>query len=85
MSISNRIITAEKAAENAEQMNRRTGVIIGAAIEVHRLLGPGLLVLNSLNILNKSHEQLLAARIKNTLITRWANYYSPLRALRSQR
>lgn len=43
MSISNRIITAEQAAENAEQMNRLTGVIIGAAIEVHRLLGPGLL------------------------------------------
>lgn len=43
MSILNRIITAEETAENAEQMNRLTGAIIGAAIEVHRLLGPGLL------------------------------------------
>lgn len=43
MSILNRIITAEKTAESAEQMNRLTGIIIGAAIEVHRILGPGLL------------------------------------------
>jgi hypothetical protein len=39
----NRIITAEKAAESAEQMNALTGIIIGAAIEVHRFLGSGLL------------------------------------------
>ncbi len=38
----NRILTAEKAAENAEKMNALTDVIIGAAIEVHRVLGPGL-------------------------------------------
>ena len=43
MSILDRIITAEKTAENAEQVNRLTGMIIGAAIEVHRFLGPGLL------------------------------------------
>ncbi len=43
MSILNKIITAEKAAESAEQMNALTGIIIGAAIEVHRFLGPGLL------------------------------------------
>jgi GxxExxY protein len=41
--ILNKIITAEKAAESAEQMNALTGIIIGAAIEVHRILGPGLL------------------------------------------
>jgi PD-(D/E)XK nuclease superfamily len=39
----NKIITAEKTAESAEQMNTFTGIIIGAAIEVHRFLGPGLL------------------------------------------
>lgn len=39
----NRIIITEKAAENTEQTNILTGVIIGAAIEVHRILGPGLL------------------------------------------
>jgi GxxExxY protein len=43
MDILNRITTAEKTAENAEQINRLTGMIIGAAIEVHRFLGPGLL------------------------------------------
>ncbi len=43
MSILNKIVTAEKAAESAEQMNALTGIIIGAAIEVHRFLGPGLL------------------------------------------
>ena len=39
----NKIITAEKTAESAESMNALTGIIIGAAIEVHRFLGPGLL------------------------------------------
>lgn len=39
----NKITTAEIAAESAEQMNTLTGIIIGAAIEVHRFLGPGLL------------------------------------------
>ncbi len=43
MSTSNKIITAEKASETAEQLNTLTGIIIGAAIEVHRILGPGLL------------------------------------------
>ena len=42
MSILNKI-TAEKTAENAEKMNTLTGIIIGASIEVHRFLGPGLL------------------------------------------
>lgn len=35
-------ITAEHA-ESAEKINRLTEIIIGAAIEVHRNLGPGLL------------------------------------------
>ena len=43
MSILNEKITAEKASESAEELNRLTGIIIGAAIEVHRILGPGLL------------------------------------------
>jgi len=38
----NSTITAEHA-ENAEEINRLTEIIIGAAIEVHRNLGPGLL------------------------------------------
>src|SRR5262245_14486988 len=42
MSILNKI-TAEKTAESAEKMNTLTGIIIGAFIEVHRFLGPGLL------------------------------------------
>jgi len=37
------IITAEKAAENTAKMNALISVIIGAAIEVHRALGPVLL------------------------------------------
>jgi len=36
-------LTAEKTAESAEEMNTLTGIIIGASIEVHRILGPGLL------------------------------------------
>ena len=43
MNNEHRIITAEKAAESAEEMKTLTGIIIGAAIEVHRILGPGLL------------------------------------------
>ena len=43
MSILSRINTAEKKAETAEEMNTLTGTIIGAAIEAHRILGPGLL------------------------------------------
>ncbi|MCE5293244.1 MAG: GxxExxY protein [Chlamydiales bacterium] len=43
MSILNKINTAEKTAESIEELNRLTGIIIGAAIEVHRILGPGLL------------------------------------------
>ncbi len=39
----NKIITAEKTAECREQINSLTGTIIGAAIDVHRILGPGLL------------------------------------------
>ncbi len=39
----NKKFTAEKTAESAEELNTLTGIIIGAAIEVHRLLGPGLL------------------------------------------
>lgn len=39
----NKKFIAEKTSENAEQLNALTGIIIGAAIEVHRLLGPGLL------------------------------------------
>ena len=42
MSILNSTITAE-SAESAEEINRLTEIIIGAAIEVHRNLGPGLL------------------------------------------
>jgi len=38
----NSTITAEPA-ESAEEINRLTEIIIGAAIEVHRNLGPGLL------------------------------------------
>jgi GxxExxY protein len=38
----NSTITAEHA-ENAEEINKLTEIIIGAAIEVHRNLGPGLL------------------------------------------
>jgi GxxExxY protein len=41
-SILNSTITAENA-ESAEEINRLTELIIGAAIEVHRNLGPGLL------------------------------------------
>ena len=40
----NKVITAEKTAEkNTEETNVLTGKIIGAAIEVHRFFGPGLL------------------------------------------
>ena len=39
----NKKFTAEKTNESAEELNTLTGIIIGAAIEVHRLLGPGLL------------------------------------------
>ena len=39
----NKKFTAEKTAEGAEQLNALTGIIIGAAIEAHRYLGPGLL------------------------------------------
>ena len=41
-SILNSTITAERA-ESAEEINRLTEIIIGAAIEVHCSLGPGLL------------------------------------------
>lgn len=50
-------ITAEKTAENAEEMNTVTGIIIGAAIEVHRILGPGLL--------ESAYETCLAFELKN--------------------
>lgn len=50
-------ITAEKASENAEEMNTLTGIIIGAAIEVHRILGPGLL--------ESAYEACLAFELKN--------------------
>jgi GxxExxY protein len=44
MFTSNKITTAEKAPEIAErQLNDLTGTVIGAAIDVHRILGPGLL------------------------------------------
>jgi GxxExxY protein len=33
----------EKEMENDEELDPLTGVVIGAAIEVHRILGPGLL------------------------------------------
>lgn len=38
----NNTITTEKA-KSAEELNKLTEIIIGAAIEVHRNLGPGLL------------------------------------------
>jgi GxxExxY protein len=57
MSILNEKITAEKAAESAEEMNRLTGIIIGAAIEVHRILGPWLL--------ESAYEACLAFELKN--------------------
>jgi hypothetical protein len=38
----NSTITAEHA-KSAEEINRLTEIIIGAALEVHRNLGPGLL------------------------------------------
>jgi len=38
----NSTITAERA-KSAEELNRLTEIIIGAAIDVHRNLGPGLL------------------------------------------
>ena len=50
-------ITAEKATESAEEMNTLTGIIIGAAIEVHRILGPGLL--------ESAYEACLAFELKN--------------------
>ena len=56
MSILNKI-TAEKTAENAEEINTVTGMIIGAAIEVHRVLGPGLL--------ESAYETCLAFELKN--------------------
>lgn len=57
MSILNEKITAEKTAENAESMDTLTGIIIGAAIEVHRNLGPGLL--------ESAYEACLAFELKN--------------------
>lgn len=39
----NRVITAESAGDAEREINNLTGNIIGAAIEVHRTLGPGLL------------------------------------------
>lgn len=56
MSILNKI-TAEKTAESAEGINTLTGIIIGAAIEVHRILGPGLL--------ESAYEACLAFELKN--------------------
>jgi GxxExxY protein len=53
----NKKITAEKTAESAEEMNTLTGIIIGAAIEVHRILGPGLL--------ESSYEACLAFELKH--------------------
>jgi GxxExxY protein len=44
MNTSQKIITSEITKEAAEEyLNELTGAIIGAAIEVHRILGPGLL------------------------------------------
>ena len=56
MSILNKI-TAEKTAESAESINTLTGLIIGVAIEVHRILGPGLL--------ESAYEACLAFELKN--------------------
>lgn len=57
MSILNEKITAEKTSESAEELNRLTGIIIGAAIEVHRILGPGLL--------ESAYEACLAFELKS--------------------
>jgi hypothetical protein len=53
----NKKITAEKTAESAEEMNTLTGIIIGAVIEVHRILGPGLL--------ESAYEACLAFELNN--------------------
>ena len=51
----NSSITAENA-KSAEELNRLTEVIIGAAIDVHRHLGPGLL--------ESAYEACLALELK---------------------
>ena len=56
-------------------INELSGIVIGAAIEVHKVLGPGLLESAYENCL--CHE----LQLKNVFLNNRSRYLSPIRAL----